>query len=75
MFSEQSFTRLNIRQVRDTVFWNVAVMQNKAPLNAARAWIHAAQRAGVIPMVSFAGNGRLLQRADPLVPPLHHRRR
>jgi hypothetical protein len=57
LFSEQSFTRLNISQARDMVFWNVAVMRNKAPLNAARAWIQAAQRAGVTPMISFAGNG------------------
>jgi hypothetical protein len=57
MFSEGSFARLNIRQARDIVVWNVAVMRDKRPLRAVRAWIRAAQRAGVTPMISFAGNG------------------
>ncbi len=57
MFSEQSFLRLNIHQARDIVYWNVAVMRDKQPLRAARAWIRAAERAGVKPMISFAGNG------------------
>lgn len=57
MFSEHSLTRLNIRQARDIVVWNVAVMRDKRPLRAVRAWIQAAQRAGVTPLISFAGNG------------------
>jgi hypothetical protein len=57
MFSAPSFERLNIRQAREVVAWNVAVMRNKGPLRAARAWIRAAQRAGVTPMISFGGNG------------------
>ena len=57
MFSERSFTRLNIRQARDIVYWNVAVMRNKGPLGAVRAWVRGSERAGVTPMISFAGNG------------------
>jgi Glycosyl hydrolase catalytic core len=57
MFSEQSFTRLNIRQARDLVPWNVAVIRNRALLNGVRAWVRAAQRAGVTPLISFTGNG------------------
>jgi hypothetical protein len=57
MFSEPSFTRLNIRVARDIVVWNVAVMRNRGPLKAVRAWVRAAERAGVTPMISFAGNG------------------
>jgi len=57
MFTEHNFLRLNIRQARDMVFWNVAVMRDKGPLNAARAWIRAAEKAGVTPLISFAGNG------------------
>jgi hypothetical protein len=57
MFSEASFARLNIRHARDIVVWNVAVMRDKRPLRAVRAWIQAAHRAGVNPMISFAGNG------------------
>jgi hypothetical protein len=57
MFSQQRFLRLDIRQARLGVFWNVAVMRDKRPLRAARDWIHAAERAGVTPMISFSGNG------------------
>jgi hypothetical protein len=60
MFSERSFLRLNIRQARDIVFWNVAVTRNKGPLAAVRSWIRAAQRAGATPMISFAGNGNYI---------------
>lgn len=57
MFSERSFARLNIRYARDIVVWNVAVMRDRRPLRAVGAWIHAAERAGVAPLISFAGNG------------------
>jgi hypothetical protein len=60
MFSDASFLRLNIRQARYGAFWNVAVMRNKRPLNEVRAWINAAQRAGVTPMISFSGNGNYI---------------
>jgi hypothetical protein len=60
MFSEQSFLRLNIRQARDIVYWNVAVMRDKRPLQAVRAWVIAAETAGVTPMISFAGNGNYI---------------
>jgi Glycosyl hydrolase catalytic core len=57
MFSEQPFLKLNIAQARDVVFWNAAVLKNKAPLNAARAWINAAESAGVNPLISFTSDG------------------
>jgi hypothetical protein len=57
MFSQHSFARLNIRQARDIVYWNVAVMRDKGPLNSVRAWLNAAKKAGVTPLISFAGNG------------------
>ena len=60
MFSQRSFLRLNIRTARDIVFWNVAVMRDKRPLNATRAWIHAAQKAGVTPLITFGGNGNYI---------------
>ena len=60
MFTQHNFDRLNIRQARYGVPWNVAVMRNKGPLNAARAWIHAATRAGVTPLISFGGNGNYI---------------
>jgi Glycosyl hydrolase catalytic core len=60
MFSQPSFQRLNIRYARDVVFWNVAVMRNKRPLDAIRGWINAAQQAGVTPLISFGGNGNYI---------------
>lgn len=60
MFSQRSFTRLNIHQARDIVVWNVAVMRDKRPLDEVRAWVGAAQAAGVTPMISFAGNGNYI---------------
>ncbi|HZE15481.1 MAG TPA: hypothetical protein VE197_07090, partial [Mycobacterium sp.] len=60
MFSDQKLLRLNIRQARLVVFWDVAVMRDKGPLNEARAWIGAAQAAGVTPMISFGGHGNYI---------------
>jgi hypothetical protein len=57
MFSSPSFQSLHVKTARDIVFWNVAVMRNKAYLNSTRSWIKAAQSAGVKPLISFAGNG------------------
>lgn len=53
MFSSTYFTRLNLKQARLLVEWNAAVLKNKSALNAARAWITAAQRAGVSPLIDF----------------------
>ena len=60
MFSDPKFLRLDIRQARLVVFWDVAVMRDKGPLNAARDWIRAAQTAGVTPMISFGGHGNYI---------------
>jgi Glycosyl hydrolase catalytic core len=60
MFSQPNFSRLNITTARDLVFWNVAVMKNRGPLNQARAWINAAEQAGVTPLISFGGNGNYI---------------
>jgi polysaccharide biosynthesis protein PslG len=56
MFSSHLFNRLNITTARLVVDWNVAVMRNKSQLNAARAWIRAAERDGVQPLISFGGD-------------------
>jgi len=60
MFSQHNFLRLNLTTARYFVFWNAAVMKNKSALNQARAWINAAERAGVQPMISFGGNGNYI---------------
>ena len=60
MFSQQLFQRMHVTTARQIVFWNVAVMSNKAYLNNARAWINAAQADGVQPLVSFGGNGNYI---------------
>jgi Glycosyl hydrolase catalytic core len=60
MFSQPLFQRLHVTTAREFAFWNVAVMKDKASLNATRAWINAAQAAGIKPLVSFAGNGNYI---------------
>ena len=60
MFSQPRFTALHPQAARMIVFWNVAVMNNKKYLNYARAWITDAERAGVEPLVLFAGNGNYI---------------
>jgi len=57
MFSDHYFTRLNITTVRDMVPWNAAVTRDKTALHLAQAWVKAAQRAGVQPMISFTAPG------------------
>jgi hypothetical protein len=60
MFFQHNFQRLNIATARYMTPWNVAVMRNKGPLQAARAWIKTAEAVGVTPMVSFSGNGNYI---------------
>jgi hypothetical protein len=60
MFSQPAFLRMHVQSAREIVFWNVAVMRNKSYLKYTRAWIKAAQSAGVQPMISFGGNGNYI---------------
>jgi Glycosyl hydrolase catalytic core len=60
MFSQHYFLNVNITTARYLVFWNAAVMKDHGPLNQARAWINAAQKSGVTPIVSFGGNGNYI---------------
>lgn len=57
MFSSSLFNRLNITTARLVVPWNAAVLRNRSQLNAARAWIRAAEAHGVQPLISFGGQG------------------
>jgi hypothetical protein len=56
MFSNSLFNALKLHQARLLVDWNAAVMPNHAALNAAGAWIQAAQAAGVSPLVDFTAD-------------------
>lgn len=56
MFSEQDFLRLNLTIAREIVPWNAAVMKNKSSLHAAQAWVKAAKKDGVQPLVSFGAD-------------------
>lgn len=60
MFWQRNFHRLNIRTARYMTFWNVAVMRDRRPLQAARAWIKTAEQNGVTPMISFSGSGNYI---------------
>jgi hypothetical protein len=60
MFTSSAFQSLHAQTARDMVFWNVAVMKNKKYLKLTRAWITAAQNAGVTPLISFTGNGNYI---------------
>jgi hypothetical protein len=53
MFSSPYFIRLHLKQARLLVEWNAAVLRNHSALNAARAWISAAQADGVSPLIDF----------------------
>jgi hypothetical protein len=57
MFSNRLFTRINVTTARDMVSWNAATMRNKSELHAVQAWVKAALRDGVQPMISFQGDG------------------
>jgi hypothetical protein len=57
MFTNSYFTKLNITTARDMVPWNSAITPDKTALNLAKAWVNAAQRAGVQPMISFTAPG------------------
>jgi hypothetical protein len=57
MFSSPWFQKLHLTTVRNMVFWNVAVLKDKAPLNATRAWLSDAKSDHVAPLISFTGNG------------------
>lgn len=56
MFTNKHFTSVNFTTARYTVFWNVAVMKDKSALNATRAWMAAAKRAGITPLVTFVAD-------------------
>ena len=60
MFSSPQFKQLHVHTVRNMIFWNVAVMRNKTPLNNLKVWLAAAKRAHLAPLISFAGNGNLI---------------
>ena len=53
MFTSPLFGALHVHQARTVVTWDVA--QNAGELAGVRAWIAAAQAAGVTPLVSFSG--------------------
>jgi hypothetical protein len=57
MFTNSHFTKLNITTARDMVPWNSAITRDKTALNLAKAWVNAAQKAGVQPMISFTAPG------------------
>ena len=57
MFTNKYFTGLNIQTARDMVPWNAAVTKDKGILHATQAWVNAAIRAGVQPMISFTAPG------------------
>src|SRR5690242_6502034 len=60
MFGMPLFQQLHVTTVRNMVFWNVALMKNKTPLNNLRAWLADAKAAHATPLISFAGNGNLI---------------
>ena len=60
LFSSPQFKQLHVHTVRNMIFWNVAVMRNKTPLNNLKVWLAAAKRAHLAPLISFAGNGNLI---------------
>ena len=53
MFSQPSFTSVHVAIARYIVDWNAAVMRDHTALGDARAWVRAAQKAHVQPMISF----------------------
>jgi hypothetical protein len=53
MFYQGSFQRLHVPIARDMVPWNAAVTRDKSALNAAKAWVAAAQATHVEPMIAF----------------------
>jgi hypothetical protein len=57
MFTSRYFTGINITTARVGVEWNAAVMKDHTDLNLTRAWLNAAQRAGVQPLVTFVADG------------------
>lgn len=60
MFSSPLFQQAHPSTVRNMVFWNVAVMKNKTPLNNLKVWLADAKAAHVAPLITFAGNGNLI---------------
>ncbi len=60
MFSSPLFQQLHSPTARNMVYWNVAVMKNKTPLNNLKVWLADAKAAHVAPLISFAGNGNLI---------------
>jgi hypothetical protein len=60
MFSSPLFQQLHVPTVRNMVFWNVAVMRNKGPLNDLKVWLAKVKAAHLSPMISFAGNGNFI---------------
>jgi hypothetical protein len=53
MFTNKWFTRLPIKIARYGIDWNAAVTRSKTEVNAFKAWLQAANAAGVQPMVAF----------------------
>src|SRR2546421_9813012 len=56
MFSSSRFLGLNIRNARDIVQWDAAVMRNKSALNNAKRWVRASLAARVTPLISFTSD-------------------
>jgi hypothetical protein len=56
MFSSPLFLSLNVRNARDIVQWDAAVMRNKSALNNAKRWVKAALAAGATPLISFTSD-------------------
>jgi hypothetical protein len=57
MFSNRWFRRLPIKIARYGIDWNAAVTRSKTEVNAFKAWLQAANAAGVEPMVVFGAPG------------------
>src|SRR2546421_9917921 len=56
MFFTKYFNNVNIRNTRDIVQWDAAVIRNKSALNAAKTWVNTALADGVTPMISFTSD-------------------
>src|SRR5947209_18729544 len=57
MFSQGTFLHLHVPVARVGLPWNTAIMRDRRGVQAAQAWLSAAQAAHVEPMVSFTGDG------------------